>query len=186
MDPSSQDDDVVLLQRIGQRDQGALSKLYDRYARVIYAVAYKSLNSTEEAEEVVLDVFTQVWQIAAHYDAQKARVDTWLFMLTRSRILDRLRKLQRTARKTTASLTAHRQSLMQTDDPVEEAVIAERRSRMQAALGQLPQEQRQLIALAYYQGLSHREIAAQTSLPLGTVKTRIRLGLTKLRMLLGS
>ncbi|MBF2072245.1 MAG: sigma-70 family RNA polymerase sigma factor [Synechococcales cyanobacterium C42_A2020_086] len=186
MTPSSQDDDVVLLQRIGQRDQVALSKLYDRYARVIYAVAHKSLNSAEEAEEVVLDVFTQVWQIAVHYDAQKARVDTWLFMLTRSRILDRLRKLQRTARETIASLTAHGQSPMQTHDPVEEAVIAERRLRMQTALNRLPQEQRQLIELAYYQGLSHREIAAQTNLPLGTVKTRIRLGLTKLRMLLGS
>ncbi|WNZ26465.1 sigma-70 family RNA polymerase sigma factor [Leptolyngbya sp. NK1-12] len=178
--PSSPESAII--ERIAQQDQIALSELYDRYARVIYAVAYKSLNSVEESEEVVLDVFAQVWRIASQYKPEKGRVDTWLFMLARSRILDRLRSLQRVSKKTMASVEAAQIQFNQhTVDPVEDALIGERRTQVLAALEQLPVEQRQAIELAYYSGLSHSEIAAATGLSLGTVKTRIRLGLTKLR-----
>ena len=90
-------DDTVLLQKIVQQEQAALSQLYDRYARVLYAMALKILNSVDEAEEVVLDVFSQVWKTAHSYDPRRAQVDDWLFMLTRSRALDRLRKRRQQA-----------------------------------------------------------------------------------------
>ena len=180
-------DDVSLLTRIAQSDQAALSALYDRYAKIIYAFALKSLRSVEESEEVVMDVFAQVWRIGDRYDAQKGRVDTWLFTIARSRILDRVRKLQRTQGATTFSIDALEiQPKADSVDLFEEAFIAERRSRMMAAMKMLPDEQRFVLELAYYQGLSHSQIAAQTGISLGTIKTRIRLGLNKLKSILAT
>lgn len=179
--------EAALLIRVAQRDQAALSELYDRYARVLYAVAFKSLRSAEESEEVVLDVFAQVWRTADRYDVDKGRVDTWLFMMTRSRVLDRLRMLQRVTKVTVASENvAEIQTPTPGVDPLENVLISERRDRVLAALSQLPEAQRQVIELAYYKGLTQSEIAAQTNLSLGTVKTRIRLGLSKLRVVLGN
>ncbi|HEY9655917.1 MAG TPA: sigma-70 family RNA polymerase sigma factor [Crinalium sp.] len=179
--------EAALLIRVAQRDQAALSELYDRYARVLYAVAFKSLRSAEESEEVVLDVFAQVWRTADRYDVDKGRVDTWLFMMTRSRVLDRLRTLQRVTKVTVASENfAEIQTPTPGVDPIENVLISERRDRVLAALSQLPEAQRQVIELAYYKGLTQSEIAAQTNLSLGTVKTRIRLGLSKLRVVLGN
>ncbi|MCA1992351.1 MAG: hypothetical protein LDL41_09955, partial [Coleofasciculus sp. S288] len=99
-------DESLLVERITKHDQSALSELYDRYARVLYAVVFKILGSVEEAEEIVLDVFSQVWRTAERYDAAKGRVDAWLFTLARSRALDRLRALQRLAKAATASVEA--------------------------------------------------------------------------------
>jgi RNA polymerase sigma-70 factor (family 1) len=177
-------DEIQLLARIAQQDQVALSQLYDRYARVLYAFAFKILNSAEEAEEVVLDIFSQVWKTARNYDSKKGRVDTWLFTIARSRALDRLRSRDRTARATEASLHAVKTQPTSTVQPLEEAVIRERRQQIITALAQLPPEQRQVIELAYYQGLTRTEIAAQTGHSVGTIKTRIRLGLNKLRQFL--
>jgi len=179
-------DESVLIQRIVQRDQTALSELYDRYARIVYAVAFKSLNSVEESEELVIDVFAQVWRSAESYDARRSRVDTWIFMMARSRILDRLRSLQRKAKIATAGTEKEIQFAKPSVDPLEDALSSERRTQVWQALKQIPPEQRQVIELAYYKGLSQSEIAAQTGISLGTVKTRIRLGLGKLRMALGA
>lgn len=179
-------DDAALIAKIIRQDGVALSQLYDRYARIIHAVAFKSLGSIEESEEVVIDVFAQVWRTADRYDAAKARVDTWLFMMARSRVLDRLRSLQRKIKVVDASVTGKLSSPQLSVDPVEDAIVAERRQQVLTALNRLPPEQRQAIELAYYGGLSHREIAAQTGWSLGTVKTRIRLGLSKLQGALGA
>ncbi|MBD2299643.1 sigma-70 family RNA polymerase sigma factor [Nostoc sp. FACHB-190] len=174
--------DVLLITKIVQKDQSALSALYDRYGKIIYAIAFKSLKSLEESEEVVLDVFAQVWRIAERYDTQKGRVDTWLFTIARSRILDRLRKLQRTHVSTTFSLdTTEIQPQADNIDLFESVFISERRSRVIAAMKKLPDEQRLVIELAYYQGLTQSQIAEATGVSLGTVKTRIRLGLKKLQ-----
>lgn len=179
--------EAALLSRVAQHDQAALAELYDRYARILYSVAFRSLRSAEESEEVVLDVFAQVWRTAARYDVAKGRVDSWLFMMTRSRVLDRLRSLQRTTKVTLASENlAEIQTTTPGVDPIENVLLSERRDRVLAALSQLPEEQRQVIELAYYKGLTQSEIAAQTNLSLGTVKTRIRLGLSKLRVALGN
>jgi RNA polymerase sigma-70 factor (ECF subfamily) len=173
-------DETHLLERITAKDRMALSILYDRYARVIYTVAYRVLGSVEESEEVVLDVFNQVWRIAGSYTPKKGRVDAWLFMLTRSRALDRLRSLARTAKAVTASeeLVMLRS---QVDTPEEQAILSERASLVKAALDLLPEEQRQVLELAYYKGMPHTQIALVTGKSLGTIKTRIRLGLNKLR-----
>jgi RNA polymerase sigma-70 factor, ECF subfamily len=179
-------DDEVLVSRISQGDRAAFSILYDRYSRVLYSFAMKSLNSREESEEVVLDVFSQVWRIADRYVASKGRVDTWLFMVTRSRTIDRLRKRQRTVPSENVFLQLSEiQSEQSGVDPFEDVVIAERREQVLAALKTLPEEQRSVIELAYYQGFSQSEIAQKTGLSLGTIKTRARLGLSKLKSALG-
>lgn len=179
-------DDIPLLEKIAKLDQVALSELYDRYASVLYALSFKILGSAEEAEEVVLDVFSQVWRTAGRYDAQRGRVDTWLFMLARSRSLDRLRALQRLTKAATASMDAAKVESGSLANLEENLLISERRTQVLAALSKLPPEQRQVLELAYYKGLTQVEIAAQTGKSLGTVKTRIRLGLSKLRKALSS
>jgi RNA polymerase sigma-70 factor (ECF subfamily) len=187
MENSAAVDDVSLLAQIAQRDQSALSTLYDRYARIVHALAFKSLRSVEESEEVVLDVFAQVWRIADRYDPDRGRADTWLFTLARSRILDRLRKVQRTQPATTVSIDALEiQPKADATDLFESVYIRQRRSQVMAAMQTLPDEQRRVIELAYYQGLTQSQIVTKTGLSLGTVKTRIRLGLSKLKSALGS
>jgi RNA polymerase sigma-70 factor, ECF subfamily len=172
-----------LLTQIAQGDRQALSQLYDRYSRIIYAIAWKSLNSVEDCEEVVLDVFAQVWKIADRFDANKGSIEQWIFTLARSRILDRLRKLQRLNKVVTAAISDGKEIEFATTsvDPLETVEIAERRQQVLAALDRIPPAQREVIEMAYYQGLTHVEIAAATGLSLGTVKTRLRLGLSKLR-----
>jgi RNA polymerase sigma-70 factor, ECF subfamily len=178
-------DDGSLLLQIAQGSQIALSTLYDRYARIVYSLALRSLRSVEESEEVVLDVFAQVWKIADRYDPNRGRVDTWLFTIARSRILDRLRKIQRRTPATGTLLDLEEIQLPAAGvDLMEAAEISERRAKVRSVLGQLPPEQRLVVELAYYQGLSHRDIAQQTGMALGTVKTRIRLGLNKLQIAL--
>jgi RNA polymerase sigma-70 factor, ECF subfamily len=182
MEPDSSVNDESLVLKIAQGDQAALSTLYSRYAQILYSFSMKSLGLKEESEEVIIDVFAQVWRLAERYEPKKARVDTWLFMLTRSRILDRLRKRQRSLPSPeVCDQLAQIQSAQSSVDPIEGVLIAERRERVIAALKVLPPEQRLVIELAYYQGLTQSEIVKQTGLSLGTVKTRVRLGLNKLR-----
>ncbi len=180
-------DDLSLIQQITQRNQTALSQLYARYARIMYAVALQILGSVEEAEEVVLDVFAQVWNTANAYRSERGRVDGWLFMMTRSRTLDRLRARQRREKVVYAFTDAAQvQSISAGNAPEENLLIQDRRDRVLAALAKIPPEQRLVLELAYYSGLSQSEISSQTGLALGTIKTRIRLGLGKLRWILDS
>ena len=177
-------DEVNIVSRIAEQDQTALTLLYDRYARIIYAIAYRILKSAEESEEIVLDVFTQVWRSAKSYSSQKGRVDTWLFMITRSRSLDRLRSHARFHKVVTV---AENELILKSlvDSPEEDALIQERISYVKSCLESLPQEQKLVLEMAYFGGLSHSQIAAETGISLGTVKTRIRLGLKKLRDAIG-
>lgn len=178
-------DEIALVARIAQQDQTALATLYDRYASVLYGVAFKILGTVEETEEVVLDVFQQVWWTAARYDPKKARVDTWLFMQIRSRALDKLRYKQRISRTQQVFLDALDMEVQApVGNLVEDVIVLERRTLVIAAIEQLPPEQQQVIELAYFKGLTHTEIAVQTGVALGTIKTRIRLGLSKLRGIL--
>ena len=172
-----------LVIQLAAGDRNALSQLYDRYSRMIYAIAWKSLNSVEDCEEVVLEVFAQIWRIADRFDSEKGSVEQWIFTLARSRILDRLRKIQR-LNKVNTIITAEKEIVFPTIsvDPLEAVEIAERQHQVLTALAKIPPEQRQVIEMAYYQGLTHTEIAAATGLSLGTVKTRLRLGLSKLKV----
>jgi RNA polymerase sigma-70 factor, ECF subfamily len=172
-----------LISQIAEGDRAALSQLYDRYARILYAIAWKSLNSVEDCEEVVLEVFAQVWKIADRFDPDKGSIEQWIFTLARSRIIDRLRKIQR-LNKVNAAIVAGKEIELSTTsvDPIEAVEIVEQRQQVLTALDQIPLEQRRVIELAYYQGLTHAQIAACTGLSLGTVKTRLRLGLSKLKV----
>ena len=172
-----------LLTQIAAGDRTALSQLYDRYSRMIYAIAWKSLNSVEDCEEVVLEVFAQIWRIAHRFDPEKGTPEQWIFTLARSRILDKLRKIQR-LNKVNTVIASEKEIAFPTIsvDPLEAVEIVERQQQVIAALAKIPPEQRQVIEMAYYQGLTHTEIAAATGLSLGTVKTRLRLGLSKLKV----
>ena len=177
-------DEANIVRRIAEQDQTALTQLYDRYARIIYAIAYRILKSAEESEEIVLDVFTQVWRSAKSYSSQKGRVDTWLFMITRSRSLDRLRSHAR-LHKVVAVAENELISKSLVDSSEEDALVQERISYVTSCLESLPQEQKLVLEMAYFGGLSHSQIAMETGISLGTVKTRIRLGLKKLREAIG-
>lgn len=174
-----------LITKIAEGDRIALSQLYDRYVRLIYAIAWKSLNSVEDCEEVVLDVFTQVWRIADRFDSEKGSGEQWIFTIARSRILDRLRKIQRLNKITVAVVAETKMAFSNLNvNSLEIVESVERQQRVLASLKKVPLEQRHTIEMAYYKGLSHTEIATVSGLSLGTVKTRIRLGLSKLKVML--
>lgn len=175
-------DEPALVRRVAARDEAALEALYDRYARPMFALALKITGVPEEAEEIVTDAFCQAWRTADRYDASRGRVDGWLFMMTRSRALDRLRAAQREQRRVEAQEAEVAVApLDRVADPEADAELAERRRAVQAALVVLPEAQRRALELAFFEGLSHSEVAERTGEPLGTIKTRIRAGLGKLR-----
>jgi RNA polymerase sigma-70 factor (ECF subfamily) len=146
------------------------------------SVAYRVLGTRSEAEEVVQETFVQVWRQAASYDASRGGAMAWIATIARSRALDRLRTRVAGER---AVARSEEPDLPTQPAPVELAAQRQLRTQVIAALAALPQEQRSAIELAYYEGLSHTEIAARLGDPLGTVKTRVRLGLAKLAALLG-
>jgi RNA polymerase sigma-70 factor (ECF subfamily) len=182
MSPTPDQDEPALVRRVASRDQAALAALHDRYARPMYALAMKITGVPEEAEEIVTDVFCQAWRTADRYDPARARVDAWLFMMTRSRALDRVRAAQRDLRKREAQASeAAARPPERVSDPEAEAELAERRRAVHAALAGLTGPQREALELAFYEGLTHTEVAERVGEPLGTIKTRIRAGLGKLR-----
>jgi len=173
--------DQQLLARMAERDEAALSEFYDRYHRLVYSLARRVLGSSSDAEDVVVDVFWQVWQQAGRYAAERGRVFTWLMAIARSRAIDRRRGVQRQDVMAQALELQQRDAVEPVADPDEDLFVAERQRRVRAALDSLPVTQRQAIELAYYGGLSQSEIAAVLNEPLGTIKTRIRTGLAQLR-----
>jgi len=161
-------------------DGSAVAEVYDRHSRAIYSLALRMLTDSAEAEDVVQDVFTQAWRQASRYDAARAPVVGWLLVIARARALDRLR-----ARKSRISFTALDPATTDPADPGlaldQQAISNEDAVRVRSALAALPAVQREAIELAYFKGLSQSDIAEQLSQPLGTVKTRMRAGLLKLR-----
>ena len=172
--------DRQTIERMRRRDSAALADLYDRYARSVYSLACRILTDRTEAEDVVQEVFSQAWRQADAYDAKRAPVAGWLLMMTRTRAIDRLR-----ARNGRVQMV---QALPTLPDPPDQhegpealAIGEQEAARVRAALDTLTESQRSAIELAYYEGLSQSDIAARLREPLGTVKTRIRTGLLKLR-----
>lgn len=170
---------AALIHQVAQGDQQALGTLYDATSTLVYGLALRILKNPASAEEVTLDVYTQVWRQAMTFTAQRGTPATWLFVLTRSRALDQLRrnpKGQAYAATDAIAATAHAAA-----SPEELSVVAERSRLVRTALAALPVEQRTVLELAYFSGLSHGDMATQLGIPLGTVKTRLRLGLLRLR-----
>jgi RNA polymerase sigma-70 factor (ECF subfamily) len=174
--------DVDLLKAIVRQDERALAELYDRYRVILFGLLIRILNSREEAEDVLQEVFLQVWRRAADFDENRGRPFTWLVTLARSRGIDRLRSLA--ARERVAQAGA-REPSEEVSDAVADAFRSEQRGLVTSALSQLPDEQKRPLMLAYFDGLTQSEIATKLEAPLGTVKTRMRSGLIKLRELLG-
>lgn len=177
--------DRRLVRAIGQGQERALSDLYDRYASTVFGVARRILGQTDAAEEVVQDVFTQVWREAARYDPARGNVGAWIVMLARARSIDRLRARQaRPDQSRAVEDAAIRPMAAGGDSPEATVVSSEEARRVRDALAALPQASRTLIDLAYYEGLTHSEIAQRTGVPLGTVKTRLRTAMQTLREVL--
>lgn len=173
---------VMLIRRAATGEQEALAELYDGTSRWVYGVALRILGDQMMAEEVTVDVFEQVWRQAASYDLDRGKPLAWLLMLARSRAIDRLRSSNQ-QRQREEPLALDSSSAASIIDPEEELLVSEKRRLVQSALASLRPEQREAVELAYFLGLTQSEIAEQLQLPLGTVKTRIRLGMIKLREL---
>jgi RNA polymerase sigma-70 factor (ECF subfamily) len=178
-------EDPALLKAIAGGSSSALSELYDRYGKLVYSLAFHVVAEAGAAEEITQEVFFQIWNKAGTYQADQGKVVSWLASIARHRAIDTLRR--RNARP-----EGHRLEWAEDEEPdlvdpagVEEQVdLALRSAAVRQAISQLPNEQRSTLALAYFQGMTHQEIAETTGEPLGTIKTRIRLGMLKLRQLL--
>lgn len=172
-------DDNLLIQRVAAGNPDALATLYDRYGSLAYGVAYRVLADSQAAEEVVQDSFVTLWRKAGSFDANRgAGVRAWLLTIVRNGAIDTIRRRKRT---TSRELGLDDElPLASSDDPVAEVLISMDRLVIQQVMRSLPDDQRVAIELAYFEGLTHREIAERFDLPLGTVKGRLRLGLHKL------
>jgi RNA polymerase sigma-70 factor (ECF subfamily) len=175
-------DDVMLVHGMAAGDERSLGALYDRWHAVVHGVVARVLRQPDDIEDVVEETFWQAWRQASRFDPARGAVQTWLLTIARSRALDRVRALRR-----------RRESPLEGDDgevvvqqaapsdPGLDAEASERRRIVAAALSELPAEQRETLELGYYGGLSQSEIAERTGQPLGTVKTRMRSAMQKLR-----
>ncbi len=178
--------DRDLVHRMAAGDESALGALYDRWSSLVYSLVMHLLDDVDEAEEVVEEAFWQAWRQAGRYEASRGAVSTWLTTIGRSRALDRLRARRRLREEPLTQLSARQKERVTdapvaADDPLIYTEASEQRAMVVAALDALPPEQREVIELAYFSGLSQSEIATHTKQPLGTVKTRVRLAMDKLR-----
>lgn len=172
--------DLQVLARMARGDEAALADLYDRHSTAVYSLALRVVRRPEDAEDVMQQVFTQAWRTSARFDAARGAVAAWLLMMARTRAIDCLRR--RNPTRDGISDEARIEAIP-APDPSVEYVVATRQQvdRVKQAIDRLPDDQRVAVELAYYDGLTQTEIAARTSTPLGTVKTRVRSALQALR-----
>lgn len=181
-------DDPTLIRLVARFQEGALSELYDRYSRLVYSMALNVVGEPAIAEEITQDIFIRIWDHANTYQANKAKVVTWITSMTRYRSIDILRR--RKVRPEIHSLPWDIGELEPTiipSNPVDveaEVEMSQQKRRLRQAISRLPEEQRQALAYAYFKGYTQREIAEILDEPLGTIKTRIRLAMLKLRQIL--
>ena len=172
--------DSTLVRALAEGNEGAVGELYDRYAPLLLGLARRILGSSEDAEEVLQEAFLQAWERAPRYDPQRSSVSTWLALLARSRAIDRLRT-RRVVDRTEAAAFREDPRAHASAEGTSRVLEDERRQRVRNELIALPPEQREVLEMAFYGGLTQREIAARTATPLGTVKTRTLLAMKKLR-----
>jgi RNA polymerase sigma-70 factor, ECF subfamily len=174
--------EIELLKRIGQGDRRSFEELYDRFSRPLFAMAYRVLNNQVAAEEALQDVFIQIWEKAPLYNPTIGKPLTWAVTLTRNKAIDRLRSTQRRIRlQENAQRDAENLERFGDKSSFDVVVSAETCKSVRKAMENLSRDQRQVIELAFFSSMTHTEIAEHLSVPLGTIKTRIRRGLTKLR-----
>jgi RNA polymerase sigma-70 factor (ECF subfamily) len=177
--PDSFFDEANLVRRLIARDQTALSELYQQYGGLVYSIAVRVVQNATMAEEVTQDTFLKVWHQPSSWDPERGKFVSWLLTITRYTAIDRLRKEQRRPLQNAVELDDMRMGAPgAADDP-----LMQDGQVLRSLLERLPGEQVQVIELAFFQGMSHSEMAEYLNLPLGTVKTRVRLGLQKLKAL---
>lgn len=168
-----------LIQQVAQHDREAFSQLYDRSSSLVFSLAMRMLRVRSDAEDLLQDVFVQVWRQASNYSPERGTPEAWIINIARSRAIDKLRSIRRMEK-----------SFVLTDDPARaessdnvetSAAESEAKMAMSSALVNLPEAQRRVLELAYFDGLTQTEIAARLKEPLGTVKTRMRSGIQRLR-----
>jgi RNA polymerase sigma-70 factor, ECF subfamily len=173
-----------LIQQVAKQDRDAFSQLYDRFSTLVFTLAMRMLKARSDAEDLLQEVFVQVWRQAQNYSAERGSPEAWIVNIARSRAIDKIRSIRRMQK-----------SFVLTDDPARaespenvesSAVESETRLAMNSALANLPDMQRKVLELAYFDGLTQSEIADRLAEPLGTVKTRMRSGIQKLREILGT
>ncbi len=167
--------DVVLIRRVVQRDETALATLYDRYSRLVYSVAKRVVIDPSIAEEVVQDIFYQLWRNASTFDSARGSLSGWLLVSARNRAIDRLRRRRGTEEELSVNTVGTTPNL--------ETAAAQNQMMAQVNkfIGELPSAQRTALELAYFEGLTHTEIAQKTGEPLGTIKTRLRAAIETLK-----
>ena len=172
---------TALMERVRAGNVPAFGELYDATSDVLHGLAMRILKVDCDAQEVVLDAYTRAWRLASDFDERRGSVLAWLTIMTRSLAIDRLRSNQSRGAKLNEALDERRSMASEAPGPEEATIEAERSAQVRRVLHELPQEQQEVLALAYFQGLSQSEIAAQLGIPLGTVKTRARLGMANMR-----
>ena len=175
---------IQLIQQTAKQDREAFSELYDRYSSLVFTLAMRMLRGRDDAEDLLQEIFVQVWRQAANYSQERGSPEAWIINITRSRAIDKLRAIRRMEK-----------SFVLTEDPARaestenvESNVAESEAKlaMNSALANLSQAQRRVLELAYFDGLSQTEIADRLKEPLGTVKTRMRAGIQRLREIFGT
>jgi RNA polymerase sigma-70 factor (ECF subfamily) len=178
--------EIELLERVGQGDTRSFEELYDRLSGVLFSTAYRVLNNQVATEDVLQDVFVQIWEKAPLYNPALGKPLTWAMTLTRNKAIDRLRSTQRRNRLQ-ENAQSESEILEQFDDrsSFEAVASAESGNMVRRAVAKLSKDQRQVIELAFFSSMTQTEIAKRLKLPLGTIKARIRRGMLKLRDLVG-
>jgi RNA polymerase sigma-70 factor (ECF subfamily) len=172
---------VELVRRVAQGDSVAFAALYDRFSPILYGVALRMMNDAAEAEDVLQDGFIYIWRRASAFDASRSSSFSWAAMIVRNKAIDKLRIRQR-GERLRERVTSFPELFSDRDEQSAlEPLLRERRAQVQSALLEVSPEQRQVLQLSYFSGLTHEQIAAQLGAPLGTVKARIRRGLLRLR-----
>ncbi|MGB6132641.1 MAG: sigma-70 family RNA polymerase sigma factor [Acidobacteriaceae bacterium] len=175
--------DSALVERMIAGDESALSTLYDRYSGMLFAVLVRILRDTQAAEEVLQDLFLQLWRSAARFDASRGSLPAWLMVIARNRAISRLRGRERLlVRDDDEGFSM--ESLPASGNLEDEASRMELMGKLRTAMAALPQEQREAVELAYFEGMTQTEIAARTGSPLGTVKSRVRAAMQSLKQVL--
>ena len=175
---------VDVIRRVAGADQGALGELYDATSPAVFGLVWRIVGDFSVAEEVTIDVYTQVWCLASAYSEEKGSPVTWLLMIARSRAIDYLRSRARRMQRQELPIEVAFDHSHPDPDPEAAAISGNRQQIVQAILADLEPEQVAMLQLAFFEGLSHGEIAEKTGIPLGTVKTRIRTGMMRMRELL--
>ena len=173
-------DDKELVQAIVDRQEAAVAELYDRFSGMLQALSQRVLGDPADAEEILQETFLQVWNQAGRYDPKRSSVSTWLVLIARSRAIDRLRSA-RVKYRTAVAAQLEKRDIHTSPTGAGDVLHGERRLRLSEELAKLPAEQRDVLELAFYRGMTQSEIASQTGIPLGTVKTRTLLAMKKLR-----